>query len=101
MSERELVQLNKDEVERLRSLLSKLEKPTGNPMLVHLGTSLFSLPLGKSQFYFGFNASDKPFNQYWLMDSEATDHMTPLSTHFSTYSPCPSNKKYLLQMLPL
>jgi hypothetical protein len=54
---------------------------------------LFPLSLGKSQFSFGFNVLDKPYNQYWILDYGATNHMTPLPTHFSTYSPCPSNRK--------
>lgn len=45
------------------------------------------------QFSFGFNATNKPLNQYWILDSGPTDHMTHLPTHFSTYSPRPSNKK--------
>nr|KYP41064.1 Retrovirus-related Pol polyprotein from transposon TNT 1-94 [Cajanus cajan] len=60
----ESVQLNHEEIERVRSILSKLEKPT-----------------------------DTPFTHYWILDSGATDHMTPLPKYFSTYSPCPSNKK--------
>ncbi|XP_073219751.1 uncharacterized protein [Cicer arietinum] len=36
---------------------------------------------------------DTPFTHYWILDSGATDHMTPLPKYFSTYSPCPSNKK--------
>ncbi|KAJ1381714.1 gag-polypeptide of LTR copia-type [Sesbania bispinosa] len=34
-----------------------------------------------------------PFNHYCILDSGATDHMTPLAKHFSTYSLCPNNKK--------
>lgn len=60
--------LNQDEIEQMRSFLSRLEKPTGTSSLAYSG---------------------------------ATHHMTPLPTHFSTYSPCPSNKKYPLPMEPL
>ncbi|XP_068483247.1 uncharacterized protein [Phaseolus vulgaris] len=60
----ESVQLNHEEIERVRSFLSKLEKP-----------------------------SDTPFTHFWILDSGAIDHMTPLPKYFSTYFPCPSNKK--------
>ena len=46
----------------------------------------------KFPFSFGFNVSDTPFTHYWILDSRATDHMTPLPK-YSTYSPCPSNKE--------
>lgn len=68
----------------VRSSLSKLEKPTGTCSLTY--SSKFS-------FSFGFNDSDTPFTHYWILDSGATDHMTPLPKYFSIYSPCPSNKK--------
>ena len=84
--------LTQDEIKKVRSFLKELDKPTCTS-LAYTGTSLSPLPLGKSQISVGFNASDKPSNQYWILDSGATDHMTPLPTHFSTYSPCPSNKK--------
>nr|KYP44617.1 hypothetical protein KK1_033899 [Cajanus cajan] len=48
---------------------------------------------GKFPCSCGFNVSNTPFTHYWILDSGATDHMTPLPKHFSTYSPCPSNKK--------
>lgn len=78
------VQLNHEELERVRSFLSKLEKPTGTCSLTCSG----KFPLS-----FGFNVSDTPFTHYWILDSGATDHMTPFPYHFSTYVPCPSNKK--------
>ncbi|KAL2336894.1 hypothetical protein Fmac_011340 [Flemingia macrophylla] len=76
--------LNQEEIERVRTFLSKLEKPTGVCSLAYSG----KFPLS-----FGLNVSDTPFNNYWILDSGATYHMTPLAKHFSTYSPCPSNKK--------
>ena len=77
-------QLNQEEIERVRSFLSKLEKPTGTCSLIYSG----KFPLS-----FGLNVSDTPFTHYWILDSGATDHMTPIPKYFSTYSPCPSNKK--------
>ena len=94
MSKKGFVPLNQDEIKRLKSFLSELETPTTvTTSLAYSGMFPFPLSLGKSQFSFGFNASYKPYNQYWILDSGATDHMTPLPTHFSTYSPCPSNRK--------
>ena len=83
--------LNQDEIEQMRSFLTRLEKPTGTSSLAYSGT--FPSLFGEFPFSFGLNASDTPFKQYWILDSGATHHMTPLPTHFSTYSPCPSNKK--------
>jgi len=48
---------------------------------------------GKIPYSLGFNVSDTNFSHSWILDSGATDHMTPLPLYFSTYSPCPSNKK--------
>jgi hypothetical protein len=86
-------QLNQDEIEKVRSFLSRLERPTGTSTLSHSGKFSFPSSFGKFQFSVGLNASDIPFKQYWILDSGATDHMTPLPKHFSTYSPCPSNRK--------
>ncbi|WVZ24536.1 hypothetical protein V8G54_003080 [Vigna mungo] len=80
----EAIQLNHEEIERVRSILSKLEKPTGTCSLTYSG---------KFPLLFGLNVSDTPFTPYWVLDSGATDHMTPLHKYFSTYSPCPNNKK--------
>ena len=81
---KEVVQLNHEEIERVRSFLSKLEEPTGTCPLTYSG---------KFPFSFGLNILDTPFTHYWILDFGATDHMTPLPKYFSTYSPCPSNKK--------
>lgn len=48
---------------------------------------------GNLPLSFGFHVSETPSNLFWILDSGATDHMTPSSKQFSTYSPCPSNKK--------
>jgi len=42
---------------------------------------------------FGLNALDAPFTHYLILDFGSTDHVTLLPKYFSTYSPCPSNKK--------
>ena len=93
MSKGEWIQpFTQDEIKKVRFFLKELDKLTCTS-LTHTGTSLSPLLLDMSQFYVGFNASDKPSNQYCILDSGATNHMTPLPTHFSTYSPCHSNKK--------
>ena len=44
-------------------------------------------------FSFCINASNKVYDDSWVIDSGATDHMTPKSQLFHTYIPSPSNKK--------
>jgi len=78
--------LNQDEVEQMGSFLNKLDKSPGSCSLAHSGM------FGKFSS-FGLNVSDKNYNPYWILDFGATDHMTPLPNHFSSYTPCPSNKK--------
>jgi len=78
--------LNQDKVEQMRSFLNKLDKSLASCSLAHSGM------FGKFPS-FGLNASDKNYNPYWIQDFGATDHMTPLPKHFSSYIPCPSNKK--------
>jgi len=77
-------QLNHEEIERVRSFLSKMDKSTGMCTLIHSSKIPYSL---------GINVSDINFSHSWILDSGATDHMTPLPLYFSTYSPYPSNKK--------
>ena len=70
----------------MRSFLNKLDKSPGSCSLAHLGM------FGKFPS-FGLNASNKNYNLYWILDSGATDQMTPQPKHFSSHTPCPSNKK--------
>ncbi|RDX78686.1 hypothetical protein CR513_40998, partial [Mucuna pruriens] len=78
-----VVSLSQEEIERRRAIFSNLEKPSGTCTLAYS----CMLPLS-----FGFNIS-KALLSLWVLDSRATDHMTPSSKYFSTYSPCPNNKK--------
>ena len=71
-------------MEKLRSLLGSLDKPTGACSLALSGTPSFS---------FCINASNKVYDDSWVIDSNSTDHMTPKSQLFHTYTPSPSNKK--------
>ena len=75
---------NNEEMEKLRSLLGSLDKPTGACSLALSGTPSFS---------FCVNASNKVYDNSWVIDSGATDHMTPKSKLFHTYTPSASNKK--------
>ncbi|KAK2433017.1 putative mitochondrial protein [Trifolium repens] len=98
----ESVYFNQEEIEKMKIFLSKLEKPAGSSSLAYSGKGssslaysgkLLSLNYDKFPISFGLNVSNTPSNRCWILDSGATDHMTPLARHFSTYSPCPSNKK--------
>ena len=75
---------NNEEMEKLRSLLGSLDKPTGACSLALSGIPSFS---------FCINALNKVYDDSWVIDSSATDHMTPKSQLFHTYTPSPSNKK--------
>ena len=77
----------RDEIEKLRSLLSSLEKPSGASSLVLSGKPVNS---------YGLHACDKFFDDSWILDSGATDHMTHSSRFFRTYTPCPSNRKIIV-----
>ena len=78
---------NNEEMEKLRSLLGSLDKPTGACSLVLSGTPSFS---------FCINASNKVYDDSWVIDSGATDHITPKSQLFHTFTPSPSNKKIVV-----
>ena len=71
-------------MEKLRCLLGSLDKPTGACSLALLSTPSFS---------FFINASNKVYDDSWVIDSGAKYHMTPKSQLFYTYTPSPSNKK--------
>ena len=71
-------------MEKLRNLLGSLNKPIGTCSLALSGTPSFS-------FY--INASHRVYDDSWIIDSSATDHMTSKSQLFHTYTPSPSNKK--------
>ena len=75
---------NNEEMEKLRSLLGSLDKVTGACSLALSGTPSFS---------FCINASNKVYDDSWVKDSGATDHMTLKSKLFHTYTLSPSNKK--------
>ncbi|KAI3459866.1 hypothetical protein Pfo_016529, partial [Paulownia fortunei] len=78
------IEINKQEIDRLRNLLLTFEKPSGISSFARSG----DFPV-----FIGLNVSDETFANSWIMDSGATDHMTHSSQKFSTYNPCPSNRK--------
>ena len=48
---------------------------------------------GTPSFSFCINALQRIYDDSWIIDSGATDHMTSKSQLFHTYTPSPSNKK--------
>ena len=78
---------NSEEMEKLRSLLGSLDKPTGTCSLALSGTPSLS---------FCINASHRVYDDSWIIDSGATNHMTSKSQFFHTYTPSPSNKKIIV-----
>ncbi|RDX74370.1 hypothetical protein CR513_45890, partial [Mucuna pruriens] len=61
-------------------------------MGISLGTCTL-VYLGMLPLSFGFNVLKTSSLSFWILDSGATDHMTPSSKYFSTYSPYSSNKR--------
>ena len=75
---------NSEKMEKLRSLLGSLDKPTRTCSLALSGTPSFS---------FCINVSHRVYDDSWIIDFGATDHITSKSQLFHTYTPSPSNKK--------
>ena len=75
---------NSEEMEKLRSLLGSLDKSTGTYSLALSGTPSFS---------FCINISHRVYDDSWIINSGAINHMTSKSQLFHTYTPNPSNKK--------
>ena len=63
--------MNQEEIEKVRSL----DKPIGTCSLTYSGNFPFS---------YGPNVLDTLFTHSWILDSGATNHMTPLPNYFST-----------------
>ena len=51
---------------------------------------------GTPSFSFCINASHRVYDDSWIIDSDATNHMTSKSQLFNTYTPSPSNKKIVM-----
>ncbi|RVW31842.1 Retrovirus-related Pol polyprotein from transposon TNT 1-94 [Vitis vinifera] len=74
-------------MEKLRSLLGSLDKPTRTCSLALSGTLSLS---------FCINASHRVYDDSWIIDSGAIDHRTSKSQLFYTYTPSLSNKKIVV-----
>ena len=72
----EIPALSKSELERLRTLMDSFSKPSGTCSLTMTG---------KNVSFLTFNSSGT--EDLWIIDSGATDHMTPHPSYFSSYSP--------------
>ena len=80
----EHVELNKENIEKLKNLQGTLEGPNGAYSLVRSDKYFSSLT---------FSVLDMWFLGSWIIDSRLTNHTTHSLQKFSIYSPCPSNKK--------
>ena len=74
------------EIERLKGLLGSLDKKTEKDNC--------SLALTDTHSYsFSLHASEVVNHNSWVLDSGASDHMTPFFQFFINYNPCPSSRK--------
>jgi len=69
----------------LGSLDKKAEKSTCSLALTSTSSPSFSL-----------HASEIAYYNSWVLDSGASDHMTPFSHVFITYNPCASSRKIMM-----
>ena len=76
------MELNKEEIDKLKRFISKLEKPEGHSYFAQTGKYSFSLSASKIQF-----------SSPWIIDSGASDLTTNSSKVFSNYIPCSGNQK--------
>ncbi|RDY11602.1 hypothetical protein CR513_03701, partial [Mucuna pruriens] len=70
---------SKEEMDRLRALLNSTSKPFGSCGLTMNGKSFF-------------NISGSVPQSIWILDSRATDHMTPFPSHFTSYLKVPKRQ---------
>ena len=67
--------------------MGTLEKPSGTCSLVL--SSKFPISIG-------LKVSDETFVKSWVIDSNATNHITHSSLQFKNYNPCPSSGKIVI-----
>ena len=79
-----LGKLNEEDIKKLKKKLGSLEKLMGVCSLTNSS---------KFPFSHDFNALGISLASSWIIDSRVIDHMTHSLKKFSTYIPCPSNKK--------
>lgn len=90
--QQDLHSFNKEEIERIRSLLTSLDKPSGSYPTANAGT--YSAQDACTYSTQAFSASlNGSFQDAWVIDSGATDHMTNSPSYFSTYTPCSGHQK--------
>lgn len=65
-----------------------LEKPLGRETMKHLGIFFY--------FSHGLNAFDEPFENLWIIDSGASNHMTHTSGYLHPCIPGASNRKIII-----
>lgn len=80
-------EFNKEEIEKLKTFLETLEKPSSSTGICSLTFSGMS-----SSSSCAPNVSEK-ISTMWVIDSGATDHMTCSSKLFSSYTPASSHRK--------
>ncbi|KAL2320148.1 hypothetical protein Fmac_029117 [Flemingia macrophylla] len=78
---KEVPALSQAELERLRALMDSLSKTSSSCSLTMTG---------KSSSFLSFNASGT--ENIWIIDSGATDHMTPHPSYFSSYTTSSGNQ---------
>ncbi|RDX85299.1 hypothetical protein CR513_33540, partial [Mucuna pruriens] len=77
---------NDELIQKLKIMLGTFEKPTDSP-IGSCSLPLLGTPLCMNVSYCVTS---------WVIDSRATDHMTPTSQFFHSYNPCPSNRKIVI-----
>ena len=86
----DLTLLNSEEINKLKSFLKTIQDD-GSCSLAH--QDLSGKPSGKFAYSVIFPASNTDRNDTWILDSGATDHMTPNSHVFTTYQPLKTTKQ--------
>jgi len=82
----EVQELKKSEINRLSSFLGSLDKKTNK------GTYSLAI-IGNTSSSYSLQASEIMHQNSWVLDSGASDHMTPFPHLFISYYPCPSSRK--------
>ena len=82
----EVQELKKSEIDWLRSFLGSLDKK--------IDKGICSLAIiGNTSFSYSLQASKIMHQNSWVLNSGASNHMTPCPYLFISYYPCPSSKK--------
>lgn len=83
--------LNSKEIDKLKSFLNFLKKPSGSYSLTHNGMISNS---------YDFNALNSS-SLFWILNSKATNHMTNLANIFQIYKLCSNNRKVKIANISL